>query len=168
MIPKSYVFILLNGLLNINAWIIWFGNLSGIYTQSGYNPYRMCQGIVDLASVAWESQFVNPQGGKIPISWHKKTSRDFCIFSSRDSWDSSRFLFEILIIKSSRDAHHHSSSHILYEHMNLVEICTSHLDEICHHIHTRVASSRDMCYHMYIHIEITARALCTRNATRSR
>ncbi|SVE18262.1 uncharacterized protein METZ01_LOCUS471116, partial [marine metagenome] len=31
---------------------IWFGNLSGIYTQSGYNPYRMCQGIVDLASVA--------------------------------------------------------------------------------------------------------------------
>ena len=116
IIPKTIDFILLNGLLNINAWFIWFGNLSGIYTQSGYNPYRMCQGIVDLASVAWESQFVNPQGGKIPISWHKKSSRDICN-SYHKSCKSHRDLFEIslrdLIIKSSRDTHHHSASHIL-------------------------------------------------------
>ena len=52
IIPNYGDFILLNGLLNIKPLIIWFGNLSGIYTQSEYNPYRMCQGIVDLASVA--------------------------------------------------------------------------------------------------------------------
>ena len=106
IIPKTIDFILLNGLLNINAWFIWFGNLSGIYTQSGYNPYRMCQGIVDLASVAWESQFVNPQGGKIPISWHKKlveTSAFFLVETHETHRDfSSRFsssnLVEMLII----------------------------------------------------------------------
>jgi len=52
IIPNYDDFILLNAFLNINECFIWFGNLSGIYTQSGYNPYRMCQGIVDLASVA--------------------------------------------------------------------------------------------------------------------
>ena len=46
IIPNYDDFILLNGLLNIKPLIIWFGNLSGIYTQSEYNPYRMCQGIV--------------------------------------------------------------------------------------------------------------------------
>ena len=106
IIPKTIDFILLNIKLNINAWFIWFGNLSGIYTQSGYNPYRMCQGIVDLASVAWESQFVNPQGGKIPISWHKKlveTSAFFLVETHETHRDfSSRFsssnLVEMLII----------------------------------------------------------------------
>ena len=106
MIPKTIDFILLNIKLNINAWFIWFGNLVGIYTQSGYNPYRMCQGIVDLASVAWESQFVNPQGGKIPISWHKKlveTSAFFLVETHETHRDfSSRFsssnLVEMLII----------------------------------------------------------------------
>jgi len=38
---------------------------------------------------------------------------------------------------------------------NLVEIVSYHLVETCQHIHTYIASSRDMCYHMYIHIEIT-------------
>ena len=28
------------------------------------------------------------------------------------------------------------------------------LVETCHHMHTYIASSRDMCYHMYIHFEI--------------
>ena len=105
MIPKTPDFILLNGLLNINEWFIWFGNLSGIYTQSGYNPYRMCQGIVDLASVAWESKFVNPQGGNFPISWHKnlvEIHTDFLVETHKSHRDfSSRFsssnLVEILI-----------------------------------------------------------------------
>ena len=28
------------------------------------------------------------------------------------------------------------------------------LVETCHHMHTYIASRRDMCYHMYIHFEI--------------
>ena len=96
IIPNYGDFILLNGLLNIKPLIIWFGNLSGIYTQSGYNPYRMCQGIVDLASVAWDRQFVNPQGGNFPISWHKKSSRDICN-SYHKSCESHRDLFEICV-----------------------------------------------------------------------
>ena len=37
---------------------------------------------------------------------------------------------------------------------NLVEIVSYHLVETCQHMHTYIASRRDMCYHMYIHIEI--------------
>ena len=36
------------------------------------------------------------------------------------------------------------------------------------HMHTQVDIQSRSCYNMYIHIEITVRALCTRNATRSR
>ena len=49
-------------------------------------------------------------GQKNPETLTKKTSRDCRETSSRD-----------ILIKSSRDSHHHSLSHILYEHRNLVE-----------------------------------------------
>ena len=52
--------------------------------ESVCNPYRMCLGFVDLASVASEGRVVNPQGGNFWESTHKnlvETSE----FSSRDS-----------------------------------------------------------------------------------
>ena len=72
-----------------------------------------------------------------------------------------------LIIKSSRDTHHHSASHILYVYQKLVEILSMDLVETCHHMHTHIASRRDICYHMYIHFEIHTLS-CISVHTRSR
>ena len=115
---------------------------------------RMCLGYVYLASVAWRGRFVNPQGRNFSISTHKNLVETYAILiislaslieiSHRDS-----------LHESSRDSHHHSTSHILYEHRNLVEIYTfSSRRDLSAYTHI-LASSRDMCYHMYIHIEIT-------------
>ena len=49
---------------------------------------------------------------------------------------------------------HHGHKYLGIHTEKLVEIYTSHLDETCHHMHTYIASRRDMCYHMYIHFEI--------------
>ena len=43
----------------------------------------------------------------------------------------------------------------------LVEIVSYNLVETCQHMHTYIASRRDMCYHMYIHIEITVTHITT-------
>ena len=51
-----------------------------ICMESVCNPDRMCVGYVYLASVAWEGQFVNPQGGKIWESWHKKLVEIHAVF----------------------------------------------------------------------------------------
>ena len=109
----------------------------------------MCLDVVDLASVAWDGQFVNPTGGKILIPTHKNLVETYNFFEIcvRDLFEiSSSNLVEILII----------IHHLIYcmSIGNLVEIVSYHLVETCQHIHTYIASSRDMCYHMYIHIEI--------------
>ena len=61
----------------------------------------------------------------------KKTSRDCRETSSRD-----------ILIKSSRDSHHHSLSHILYEHQNLVE---TGIQSRCVHILTYLTHALDSC-----------------------
>ena len=61
----------------------------------------------------------------------KKTSRDCRETSSRDT-----------LIKSSRDSHHHSLSHILYEHQNLVE---TGIQSRCVHILTYLTHALDSC-----------------------
>ena len=150
-------------------------NLYVICIECVWNTHWICDWIcwviVDLASVAWERGFVNPTGGNFPKSWHKKSSRDICN-SHHKSCKSQQDLFEIslrdFIIKSSRDTHHHSASHIslCVSESSREYLITSSRDY--QHIHTYIDISTRLCYNMYIHIEITARALCTRNATRSR
>ena len=113
----------------------------------------MCLGVVSLVSVAWEGRVVNPTGGNFPISWHKKSSREICnshykSCESHRDW-SSRLSHLDSSTKSSRDSHHHSTSHILYEHRNLVEIYTSHLDETYQHTHT------------YLHLVEICAIICT-------
>ena len=75
---------------------------------------------------------------------HIKSSRDLIIFPSRDSHKFSKNLVEniLSIIKSSRDSHHHSLSHILYEHQNLVE---TGIQSRCVHILTYLTHALDSC-----------------------
>jgi len=50
-----------------------------IVWQSVLNPYRMCLDVVDLASVAWNGQFVNPTGENFSISTHKNLVETYAI-----------------------------------------------------------------------------------------
>ena len=74
---------------------------------------RIC---MECAEVLWTKRAYHKTGGlstqraEKSRNPDKKTSRDCRETSSRD-----------ILIKSSRDSHHHSLSHILYEHQNLVE-----------------------------------------------
>ena len=89
--------------------------------ESVHNPYRMCLGVVSLVSVASGGRVVNPTGGNFSISTHKNLVETYAILII-----SLVSLIEIcsrfLQLDSSRDSHHHSASHILYECRNLVEI----------------------------------------------
>ena len=84
---------------------------------------------MECARLLWTKRAYHKTGGlstqraKISGNPHIKSSRGLIRFSSRDSHKFSENLVEIPthIIKSSRDSHHHSSSHILYVNMNLVE-----------------------------------------------
>ena len=84
---------------------------------------------MECAEVLWVKRAYHKTGdlstqrAKISGNPHIKSSRGLIRFSSRDTHKFSKNLVEIYthIIKSSRDSHHHSSSHILYVHRNLVE-----------------------------------------------
>ena len=147
----------IKGFLNINACFIWFCNLFIICRYSGQNVSGCC----GLSERSIRRAVCQVTGRKNPDTHTKNQSRFDRIFQSR-IWQQK--LVEILtqshkssrdlIIRTRRDTHHHSSSHILYEYRKLVEIFSKHLVETCHHMHTYIASSRDMCYHMCIHFEI--------------
>ena len=84
---------------------------------------------MECAEVLWvqrayhKTGSLSTQRAKISGNPHIKSSRGLIRFSSRDTHKFSKNLVEIYqhLIKSSRDSHHHSSSHILHEHRNLVE-----------------------------------------------
>ena len=88
---------------------------------------------MECARLLWTKRAYHKTGGlstqraEISGNPHIKSSRGLIRFSSRDT-----------LIKSSRDSHHHSLSHILYEHTNLVETC-----------HIIISSSRDVCIYSY-------------------
>ena len=100
-----------------------------IVRQSVLNPYRMCLDVVDLASVAWRREFVNPTGGNFWKSTHKNLVETYNFF---EIW------VRDIIIKSSRDTHHHSTSHILYDHKKASR------DSL-------IKSSRDLSAYAHIH-----------------
>ena len=52
---------------------------SVICLESVHNPYRMCLGVVYLASVASEGRVVNPQGRNFSISTHKNLVETYAI-----------------------------------------------------------------------------------------
>ena len=70
---------------------------------------------------------------------HIKTSRDLIEKPSRDCRETSS---RDILIKSSRDSHHHSLSHILYEHQNLVE---TGIQSRCVHILIQLTPALDSC-----------------------
>ena len=100
---------------------------------------------MECAEVLWTKRAYHKTGGlstqraEISGNPHIKSSRGLIRFSSRDTHNISENLVEIYhhLIKSSRDSHHHSLSHILYEHTNLVETPASsyHLVEMCAYAH---------------------------------
>ena len=135
---------------SIYKWFFKYKWVIYMVRQSVLNPYRMCLDVVDLASVAWRRGFVNPTGRNFWKSTHKNLVETYNFFEIcvRDLFEiSSSNLVEILII----------ILHLIYCMIirKLVEIVSYNLVETCQHMHTYIASSRDMCYHMYIHIEIT-------------
>ena len=84
---------------------------------------------MECARLLWTKRAYHKTGGlstqraEIFGNPHIKSSRGLIRFSSRDTHKFSENLVETYhhLIKSSRDSHHHSSSHILYVHRNLVE-----------------------------------------------
>ena len=105
---------------------------------------------MECAEVLWTQRAYHKTGdlstqrAKISGNPHIKSSRDLIRFSSRDSHKFSEKLVEIYhsIIKSSRDSHHHSLSHILYEHQNLVE---TGIQSRCVHILIQLTHALDSC-----------------------
>ena len=105
---------------------------------------------MECAEVLWVQRAYHKTGdlstqrAKISGNPHIKSSRGLIRFSSRDTHKFSKNLVEIyhILIKSSRDSHHHSSSHILHEHRNLVE---TGIQSRCVHILTYLTHALDSC-----------------------
>ena len=101
---------------------------------------------MECARLLWTKRAYHKTGGlstqraEISGNPHIKSSRGLIRFSSREYSQFSKNLVETYhhLIKASRDSHHHSLSHILYEHTNLVETC-----------HIIISSSRDVCIYTY-------------------
>ena len=127
------------GFLNIKVCFIWFRNLFIICRYSGQNVSGCC----GLSERSIRRAVCQPNGRKNPDTHTKNQSRFDRNFQSR-IWQQK--LVEILtlshkssrdlIIRTRRDTHHHSSSHILYVNQKLVEILSMDLVETCHHMHT--------------------------------
>ena len=110
---------------------------------------------MECAEVLWTQRAYHKTGGlstqraEISGNPHIKSSRGLIRFSSREYSQFSKNLVEIHthIIKSSRDSHHHSSSHILYVNMNLVETPAHSyiIQSRCVHIHIYLTHALDSC-----------------------
>ena len=105
---------------------------------------------MECARLLWTQRAYHKTGGlstqraEISVNPHIKSSRGLINFSSRDTHNSQRIQsrYIIILIKSSRDSHHHSLSHILYEHQNLVE---TGIQSRCVHILTYLTHALDSC-----------------------
>ena len=82
-----------------------------------------CEEVLWVKRAYHKTGDLSTQRAKISGNPHIKSSRGLIRFSSREYSQFSKNLVETYhhSHKSSRDSHHHSSSHILYVHRNLVE-----------------------------------------------
>ena len=107
---------------------------------------------MECAEVLWTQRAQHKTGGlstsraEKSRNPHIKTSRDLIEKPSRDSHKLSKFSSREHLIKSSRDAHHHSYLYIILEHGNLVETPASYIIQSrCVHMLIYLTHALDSC-----------------------